>query len=120
LIQCSSTQEYIISGDININYLVDSERKSKLDALLRTYNLTSIVNFLTRALGNSATTIDNIFIDIPRKDDYSVRLIINGLSDHDVQSITFNAINMKSYAKQFKIIRKINKHTIDDFIIKLS
>jgi hypothetical protein len=94
--------------------------KSKLDALLRTYNLTSIVNIPSRVQGNSATAIDNIFIDITRRDDYSIRPIINGLSNHDAQSITFNTINMKSYAKQFKIIRKINKYTIDDFLIKLS
>ena len=116
----SSTQEYIICGDININYLSDSERKSRLDAVLRTYNLINIVNFPTRIQGNSATAIDNIFVDITSRDNYSIRPIINGLSDHDAQSITFNTINMRSYAKQFKIIRKINKHTIDDFLIKLS
>jgi hypothetical protein len=55
-----------------------------------------------------------------RSDDYSTRPIINGLSDHDAQSITLNTINMISYAKKFKIIWKINKHTIGDFLIKLS
>ena len=42
------TLDLIIVGDININYLVDSTRKSQLQALLKTYNLTSIVNFSTR------------------------------------------------------------------------
>jgi len=37
------TLDLIIVGDININYLVDSTRKSQLEALLKTYNLTSIV-----------------------------------------------------------------------------
>ena len=32
------TTEYIICGDINIDYLVDSDRKSRLEALLKTYN----------------------------------------------------------------------------------
>jgi hypothetical protein len=36
------TQVYVIVGDININYLVDSFRKSQLEALLLTYNLTSV------------------------------------------------------------------------------
>jgi hypothetical protein len=111
------TQEYIICGDINVNYLSDSERKNRLDAVLRTYNL---INFPTRVQGNSATAIDNIFIDITSRDDYSIRPIINGLSDHDAQSITFNTTNMRSYVKQFKIIRKINNQTINDFLIKLS
>jgi hypothetical protein len=64
----------------------------------------SIVNFPTRIQWNSAKAIDNIFIDIMRKDDYSTSPIINGLSDHDAQSITLNKININLYAKQFKII----------------
>jgi hypothetical protein len=67
----------------------------------------SIVNFLTRIQGNSATAIDNIFIDIMRKDDYSISPIINRLSDHDAQSITLNKLNINLYAKEFKIIREI-------------
>jgi exonuclease III len=35
------TTEYIICGDINIDYLVNRDRKSRLEALLKTYNLTS-------------------------------------------------------------------------------
>jgi hypothetical protein len=80
----------------------------------------SIVNFPTRIQGNSAIAIDNIFIDIMKKDDHSICPIINGLSDHDAQSITLNKININLYAKQFKIIRKINKQTIDDILIKFS
>jgi hypothetical protein len=87
---------------------------------LRSYNLTSIVNFPTRIQGNSATAIDNIFIGIAKRGSYSICPIINVLSDHDAQSITFNAINLKLYTKQFKVIRKINKHTIIDFLTKLS
>jgi hypothetical protein len=41
------TADFIICGDININYLVDSDRKSQLVALLKTYNLTSVINFPT-------------------------------------------------------------------------
>jgi len=57
----AATPEYIICGDININYLVDSDRKVQLEALLKTYNLTSVVNFRTRTRKHSATAIDNIF-----------------------------------------------------------
>jgi hypothetical protein len=53
-------------------------------------------------------------------DDYSISPIINGLSDHDAQSITLNKLNINLYAKQFKIIREIKKQTIGDFLIKLS
>ena len=58
------TTEYIICGDINIDYLVGSDRKSRLEALLKTYNLTRVVNFPSRTHKHSAMAIDNIFIDI--------------------------------------------------------
>jgi len=77
------TTEYIICGDINIDYLVDSDRKSWLEALLKTYNLTSAVNFPTCTQKHTATAIDNIFIDISQMGNYSICPIINGLSDHD-------------------------------------
>jgi hypothetical protein len=44
---------------------------------------------------NSATAIDNIFIDIDRKHEYSTCPIINGLSDHGAQLITLNTISLK-------------------------
>ena len=56
--------EYIICSDGN--YLTDSEKKSPLEALLQTYNLTSTVDFPTRSEKNSTTAIDNIFIDTAR------------------------------------------------------
>jgi len=43
----TATLEYILCGDINIDCISDSDRKSRLDALLITYNLTSTVNFPT-------------------------------------------------------------------------
>jgi hypothetical protein len=49
----TSKQEFIICRDINGNHLPDSERKSRLDALLRTYNLIGTVNFPSRVQGNS-------------------------------------------------------------------
>ena len=86
------TLDLIIAGDININYLVDSTRKRHLEALLKTHNLISIVNFLTRTQQESATAIDNIFLDISKIGNYSMSPITNGLSDHDAQSITLHSI----------------------------
>jgi hypothetical protein len=50
---------------------------------------------------------------------YLIRPIINGLSDHDAQSITLYSFNMSPPTKK-KLIRNINEHTINDFFIKLS
>jgi uncharacterized protein YejL (UPF0352 family) len=85
--------DLIIVGDININYLVDSTRKRQLEALLKTYNLISIVNFPTRTQQKSATAID-IFLDISKIGNYSTSPITNGLSDHDAQSITLHSIGV--------------------------
>jgi hypothetical protein len=106
----TSNLEFIICGDININYLPNSERKSDLYALLRTYNLIGTANFPTRNLWISTTAIDNIFIDVSRVDNYFIRPIIEVLFDHDAKSITVNKINMCLHAKQFKLTRKFNKH----------
>jgi len=54
----------------------------QLDYLLGTYNLISTMYFPMRTVNNSATLIDNIFIDNKRH--YTIKPCINGLSDHDV------------------------------------
>jgi exonuclease III len=54
--------EFIICGDVNINYLENSDRRQQLDALLNTYNLIGTVSFPTRIVNNSRTAIDNIYI----------------------------------------------------------
>jgi UDP-3-O-acyl-N-acetylglucosamine deacetylase len=94
--------------------------KNQLEAMLLTYNLTSTVNFPTRCQKNSATAIDNIFINTDRKNDYHICPIINGLSDHDAQLITLKGISLKPPTKQIMEIRKFVKNSINDFLNKLS
>jgi len=116
----TATTEYLICGDININYLVANDRKVQLEALLKTCNLTSVVNFPTHTHKLSAMAIDNIFIDISKMGNYSICPIINGLSDHDAQPITLHSFNQRPPPKKYMLIRKINEHTINDFLNKLS
>ena len=115
------TTKFIICGDINIDYLADSSRKCQLEALLKTYNLTSVVKFPTHThtQKHSTAAIDNIFIDTSKMGDYSVCPIINGLSDHDAQYISLHSFIMRPPLKKYRFIRKINEHTINDFLIKL-
>ena len=79
------TLHIVICGDININYLMEREKKNHLDNLLLLYNLTSVINFPTRVQNTSATAIDDIFIDISQFESYTVTPIFSGVSDHDVQ-----------------------------------
>jgi hypothetical protein len=78
------------------------------------------VNFTTRFQKNLATATDNIFIDIDRKNNYSICTVINGLSNHDSQLITLNTISLKPPAKQIMETRKFYKNSINYFLNKLS
>jgi len=78
----------MICGDCNICYRNDSDKKSKLDNLLLSYNVHSTVNFPTRIHNNSVMAIDNIFIDKVKYENYSIHPLVNRLSDHDVRIIT--------------------------------
>ena len=40
--------DFIICGDINISYLIDSARKNQLYTMLFSYNLSDIIKFPTR------------------------------------------------------------------------
>jgi hypothetical protein len=112
--------EFIICGDINIHFLVERGRKHQLEALLKTYNLMSIVNFPTHIHHNSSTAIDNFFIDINMVGNYSIKPVINELSYHDAQVVTFHSLTLGPHIKKIMSIRKITELTINDFILKLS
>ena len=116
----TATTEYIICGDLNVDFLVHSDRKSRLESLLNTYNLTSVVNFPTRTQNLSSTAIDNFFIDIFKMRNYSICPIINGLSDHDAQSIKLPFFSPELPPKKYRLIREINEHTINNFHRNLS
>ena len=116
----TATTNYIICGDINVDYLVDSGSKNRLDVLLKTYNLASIVKFPTRIQENTATTIDNFFIDTLKMSNYSISPVLNGLSDHDAQLLKLLSYNIKLPLHKFILIRQITDHTVNDFLTKLS
>jgi hypothetical protein len=112
--------QYIICGDINTNYLVENNIKKILDDLLASYNLSSTVYFPTRLQNNSATAIDNIFVDTSKFPDYVISPLFNGLSDHDAQLIKLRDIDLKIQNAKVKIIRKIDTYSMLDFQYKLS
>jgi len=112
--------DFINYGDINVDYLKNTEKKNQLENLLLTYNLTSTVNFPTRSSKHSATAIDNIFINIGKENDNTLCPIMNGLSDHDTQLITLNVIILKPPTKHFKVIRTFDENSLNDFLNKLS
>ena len=75
----------IICAGANVNYLIDNNRRSHVDAVIRSYNLVCVVEFPARFGLNSQTDINNVFIDTSSNGKYEPYPFINGLSDHDAQ-----------------------------------
>jgi hypothetical protein len=100
-----------------VDYLQSHSRKQQLDLLLDTYNLKSIVNFPTRIANGSGTAIDNFFIDLSLK--YTIRPLINGISDHDAQLLVLKNIKMPPHKTTSYCIRDYNEHSMQEFLINL-
>jgi mitochondrial fission protein ELM1 len=110
--------EFIICGDININYLENSDTRQQLDAFLSTFILIGMVNFSSRILKDSRTAIDNIYIHKTRN--YTINPVINGLSDHDAQMITMDSIMTSGQACNPQYIRNYSNFNINKFQEMLS
>jgi hypothetical protein len=110
----------IICGDVNVNYLMDNNRRSQLDAVLHSYNLTGVVEFPTIFGLNSQIAIDNVFIDISTNGNYELYPLINELSDQDAQMLILNKGQKKEKECYTYTKRKINKCTTADFQFNLS
>jgi hypothetical protein len=76
---------FLICGDVNVNYLLDSYHKVQLSTLLNTFNVTHTISFRTRIYRSKGSAVDNIFIDNTRLHSFIVSPIVNGLSDHSAQ-----------------------------------
>jgi len=77
------------------------------------------VKFPTRTFNNSCTLIDNIYINTYRHD-FFVHPLINGLSDHDVQSITLWNIFISILRHIFSCTRKTDNNSISKCTFLLS
>ena len=107
----TTKSQLIICGDINVDYLLIHNRRQQLDMLLVNYNLTSIVNFPTRTTHGSCTAIDNFFINASQN--YSIKPLVNGISDHDAQLLVLNNIIRPTQKLATFIHSFIFSHSID-------
>jgi len=114
----SNKIEFVICGDININYLENCKKRQQLDALLQTYNLIGTVLFPTRKSKASTTAIDNIFIT--RTKNYIINPHINGLSAHEVQIIMIENIVLTKQINNITTKRDINNQSVLEFQLLLS
>jgi hypothetical protein len=110
---CNNKAEFIICGDVNINYLENNDRRQQLDALLNTYNLIGTVNFPTRIVKNSRTATDNIYIN--KRRNYTINPLINALSDHDAQMIIIDNMMLTEQVHNHHYMRKYTNYNINKF-----
>jgi hypothetical protein len=69
---------------------------------------------------NSFSTIDNIFNDLNRSGNYTISLLVSGVSDHDGQIMYINTINLQIYSSCTQLVRKFSKSSTNEFLIQLS
>jgi hypothetical protein len=116
----NSNSDIILCGDLNIDFLQDSNRVKQLNALLQTFNLQNIINFPTRIGRFSSTAIDPVFIDISNYDSYLVSSLCNGLSDHEAQLLTIVKLTNQDFIQNKQSYRKFENSTINNFLNQLS
>jgi exonuclease III len=95
---------FVICGDLNINFLIESTVKQNLVTLMKTFNLTQVVTFPTRICNDKRTLIDSIFLDNAKYNNISVYPFENGLSDHVAQILTLR--NIKVPLQKYTYTRK--------------
>ena len=110
----------IICGDININYLDNTNNKLQLDSLLASHDLYSTIDFTTRINNCWSTAIDNIFIDKYKNTNFSIKPLPNGLSDHDAQILLLHNIKIHISRAYHHTKRLIKEFTISEFKLNLS
>ena len=83
------------------------------------YNLDYIVNFPTR-INAYTETIDNIFLDRSKNENFIIELFYNGLSDHDAQMLTLYIPSHKSFKPGLaRTGRKYDDSSISKFKMNL-
>jgi hypothetical protein len=116
----NSNSDIILCGDLNINFLQESNRTKQLNALLQTFNLQNIINFPTRIGRSSSTATDPVFIDISSYDSYQIFPLCNGLSDHEAQLLSIVKLSNQNIKQNKQSYRKFDNSTTNNFLNKLS
>jgi len=69
---CKPSSEFIFCGDINVNFLMDSNQNMKASSLLQSYNMFNVIDFPTRICDESTSADDCIFLDGSRINPFTV------------------------------------------------
>ena len=96
--------------------MTDNTKKYQIISLLKTYNLDYIVNFPTRINAYTETTIDNIFLDRSKNENFIIEPYYNRLSDHNAQMLTLCIPSHKSFKPGLaRTGRKYDDSSVSEF-----
>jgi len=110
----------ITCGDFNVNFMTDNTKKYQIISLLKMYNLDYIVNFPTRINDYTETTIDNIFLDRSKNENFIIEPYYNGLCDHNAQMLTLCIPSHTSFKPGLARTGRKYDDSLSDFKMKLS
>lgn len=114
-------EKVIISGDINIDVLSDSNAYRELEIILKSHNMYYAVDFPTRISNTKQSAIDNYLTNI-LKSTIKVSGCITALSDHDGQILQIQSYNANK--NENKIVhffkRNYDVHSMSTFKYMLS
>ena len=82
----------VVCSDCSITYLSEHDMRKQLHAV--SYNLSSAVDFPTRICNKCSTAMNNVVMNTLHFSNILITPPVNGLSDEDVQLLTFNEINL--------------------------
>ena len=88
--------------------------------MLNSYSLYSIIEFPTTTNNTTSTAIDNVFINKFKHENYKIYLLINGLSDHDLQVLNLPNTIIPNNRNKLLTYREINEYSLHEFQRNLS
>jgi hypothetical protein len=114
----NNNTELILCGDINVNYLEDSNRKKHwipYDLLISLVRYIFLPEFrITQSLQSI------IFSLILTETNYIISSLINGMSDHDGQILYINNSNLQIHNNYTQSRKKFSKSSMNEFLTQLS
>jgi exonuclease III len=117
---CRNNAKVFVCGDFNVNYSDNCHKKDKLDDILSSFNLRTIITFHTRIEPSSCSIIDNMFIDEQQFTSYEIISVLYGLSDHEAQLFTAPLPVLTTLKNELLIKRNINNDNIAEFKMNVS
>ena len=113
---CKPRSEFISCGDINVNFLMDSNQKMKASSLLQCYNMFSVTDFPTRICEELISAVDSIFLDGSRINPFTVVPTFNSLSDNEVQYFVLDKIFVNDKSTLAHRKRLTNTNNLKNFV----